>query len=250
MIIRSLIIVPTYNEAPNIIRLIDAIFAEQDDDHRFDVLVVDDSSPDGTSALVSERVARDRSVFLITRPEKDGRGGAVLFGFQFALRRGCYDNVVEMDGDFSHDPMQLRQLINKNCDSDLTIGSRYASGSKIIGWTLGRRIFSRMANFYARSTLSIPLSDYTNGFRCYKLSTLKMLDFSKLRSKGYILLSELAYQLYLKHAKFAEVPIVFVNRKRGSSNFSLKEVKEAFFAIPKIYKNYREERRRYRRGVN
>ena len=240
--INGLIIIPTYNEAFNIVRLIDLILNQQGEEYKFDILVVDDNSPDGTSKLIADHQNFERNVFLIRRKKKEGRGSAVLEGFQFALKKGDYEQVIEMDGDFSHDPTELGKLLKKNQENDVTVGSRYLKNSKIIGWSLKRIIFSRLANFYARRVLRIPLQDYTNGYRCYKIDLLKVLDFSKIRSAGHILLSEIAYRFYLEGAKFCEIPTIFVNRRRGNSNVGFHEIKEAFFAIPRIYRTYAQER--------
>lgn len=243
MPIRTLVIIPTYNEAQNILKLIDAILMKQIQDHKFDVLVVDDSSPDGTAQLVSDHREFNKTLFLIKRDKKDGRGGAIIAGFRYAMDKNSYHHVIEMDGDFSHDPRDLVRLVNENQDFDMTVGSRYISKGMILGWSLRRRIFSRFANAYARFILRIPLFDYTNGYRCYSLNALRMLDFSRIMSKGYIVLSELAYQLHLKGARFSEIPITWVNRQHGGTNLSLKEIMESFLAVPALYRNYAVERR-------
>ncbi len=242
--IRTLVIVPTYNEALNIVRLIDAILAQDDAAHSFHIVVVDDNSPDGTAALVEGHSALRQRVFLCKRRQKDGRGGAVLHGFQFALERSAsYDVVVEMDGDFSHDPASLKPLIAQSAGKRVVIGSRYLAHSKILGWGIGRRVFSAMANHYARWVLRIPIHDYTNGYRCYPLHIIRQLNLSRIRSRGYIVLSEIAYQLFLQGVTFDEVAIIFQNRRRGNSNFSFAEVKEALFAVLALYRDYRVERR-------
>ncbi|MBI2082678.1 MAG: polyprenol monophosphomannose synthase [Deltaproteobacteria bacterium] len=240
---KTLVIIPTYNESLNITRLIDSILAEETGDFKFDVLVVDDSSPDGTADLVTKHPQLGQKVWLAVRKVKDGRGGAVLEGFRYALNKEGYDFVIEMDSDFSHDPKELISLVKAGSSNDLTVASRYQPGSKILGWGIKRKLFSAMANFYARSVLRIPLSDYTNGYRCYKLGLLRKLDFSKVHAKGYIVMSELAYQFYLRGAKIGTIPSIFVNRTRGGSNLDLAEISEAFFAVPKIYCKYRNERR-------
>lgn len=246
MSFRILIVIPTYNEAANILELVNQILEQRNHNYCLEVVIVDDSSPDGTAEIVARHPALNDKVFLIRRKEKNGRGGAVLAGFQFALERGYYDYVVEMDSDFSHDPQELLNLIGAGRDRDLTVGSRYLPKSRIVGWSFKRRIFSRLANCYARAILKIPLSDYTNGYRCYRVGALQKMDFTKIRSKGYIVLSELAYQLYLQGARLGEIPIVFVNRQRGGSNFSLKEVKEAFLTVPRLYRRYTQERKLFK----
>lgn len=247
MSLKTLVIIPTYNEVQNIVILIDSILSKQTPEIRFDVLVVDDASPDGTADLVRNHKNFNQNVCLIKRGKKDGRGGAVLSGFRYAMEKGGYDYVVEMDGDFSHDPRDLVRLVDETRDFDMTVGSRYIRGGSIVGWSLRRRIFSGLANAYARFILRIPLFDYTNGYRCYSLKTLHRIDFSRIMSKGYIVLSELAYQLYLKGARFSEIPITWVNRRAGGSNLTLHEIRESLFAVPTLYWHYAEERRMFRR---
>jgi len=164
MPIQTLVIIPTYNEAHNILGLLDAILSKPTQDLRFDVLVVDDASPDGTANLVVNHKKFNQGVFLINREKKNGRGGAVIAGFRYALEKGNYTFVIEMDGDFSHNPRDLERLVNETKDFDMTVGSRYIMGGEILGWSLRRRIFSGLANAYARFILRIPLFDYTNGY--------------------------------------------------------------------------------------
>ena len=225
---KKIIIIPTYNEADNIARLINSLLDLKID---IDILVVDDNSPDGTSDVVSNTSGNHPNVFLITRTKKDGRGGAVFEGIRFALNKGIYDKIIEMDADFSHDPEELPVLIEKSKEADVVVGSRYLPKSKIVNWPLARRIFSRLANLYAKLMLGIPIYDYTNGYRCYSLEAAKSIDPGSIKSKGYIVLSEIAYQLFKKGFTFAEIPTVFVNRQRGASNFSISEVFNSFRSV-------------------
>ncbi len=227
--LKTLVIIPTYNESENLIRLIDALFSEN---LNLDIMVVDDSS-DNTADLVRERQKGEPRLFLTKRVGKGGRGTAVLDGFKFALARD-YQRIVEMDADFSHDPRELRSLLAVSGDNTLVIGSRYLKQSKILNWPITRTIFSKFANFYANMILRIGIYDYTNGYRVYGREALKKLDFSKIKNVGYIVLSEISYQLFKKGVKFVEVPTVFVNRRRGASNFSLKEIREAFTSVVRI----------------
>ncbi len=230
---KSLIIIPSYNESENVIRLIDVLLSENAD---VEILVVDDSS-DNTADLVKTRQINEPRLNLIKRASKGGRGTAVLEGFKFALERG-YELIAEMDADFSHDPHEFKSLIAVSEDNVLVIGSRYLNQSKIVGWPIQRRIFSKLANFYANLILGIGIRDYTNGYRIYGREALKKLDMSKIKGVGYIVLSEISYQLFKKGVRFVEVPTLFVNRRRGVSNFSLKEIKEAFLSILKIKLNF------------
>jgi dolichol-phosphate mannosyltransferase len=226
---KTLVIIPCYNEAENIVNLINALLALP---LGVDVLVVDDSK-DNTAELVRERQLGEPRLSLIKREEKGGRGTAVLAGFKFALARD-YDRIVEMDADFSHNPTELASLLAVSGDNTLVIGSRYLPTSKILNWPLTRRIFSKFANFYANLILRIGIHDYTNGYRVYGREALKKLDMAQIKNQGYIVLSEISYQLFKKGVKFAEVPTRFVNRRRGASNFSLKEIREAFTSVIRI----------------
>lgn len=226
---KILIIIPSYNESQNIIQLIDILLLENTNT---DILVIDDSS-DNTAELVKNKQIAESRLFLIKRPFKSGRGSAILEGFKFALAKD-YQLIAEMDADFSHDPHEFKSLVAVAGNNTLVIGSRYLKDSKIVGWSLSRRIFSKLANCYARIILQIPIHDYTNGYRIYGREALEKLNISKIKSGGYIALSEISYALFKKMVKFIEVPTLFINRKRGISNFSFKEVKEAFISILKI----------------
>ncbi|MSU73671.1 polyprenol monophosphomannose synthase [Candidatus Kaiserbacteria bacterium] len=226
---KTLIIIPSYNEKENIASLIDALLKLP---IGADVLIVDDSS-DGTAAMLKEKQATEPRLFLIAREKKSGRGTAVLEGFRFALSRD-YQRIVEMDADFSHDPKELPSLLAVSDTNKLVIGSRYLKTSRIVNWPLSRRIFSRCANFYANLVLGIGIHDYTNGYRVYGREALEKLDIPSIKSRGYIVLSEIAYQLYRKGVRFAEIPTIFVNRARGVSSFSLKEAREAFLSVLRI----------------
>lgn len=227
---KTLIIIPSYNESENIINLIDVLLKENSN---IDVLVVDDSSDDTANLIKNMQSKGESRLFLIKRQTKSGRGSAVLEGFKFALTRD-YKLIAEMDADFSHDPHEFKSLIAVAGDNTVIIGSRYLKESRIIGWPLSRRIFSKLANFYAKAILQIPIHDYTNGYRVYGRKALEKLDLLKIKNSGYVVLSEISYQLFKKMVKFIEVPTLFINRKKGISNFSSKEVMEAFVSILKI----------------
>jgi dolichol-phosphate mannosyltransferase len=236
---RTLVIIPTFNEKENIAQLVTKILALYP---AIDVLVVDDSSPDGTSAAVEEvQPEFGGHVRLLTREGKGGRGSAVLEGFKIALAEG-YDYAFEMDADFSHKPEEIARFLEAAKNADMVVGSRYLPGSEIHHWSWKRRFFSRWANRYARLVLGIPLSDYTNGFRCYNRRALEALDLSRIHARGYVVLSEVAYQLHLKGLTIAQVPTVFVNRRRGISNLSFHEIKEAFLSVLRIRTSYADMR--------
>ena len=226
---KTLVIIPCYNESENIVRLIDALLSQ---DRNIEVLVVDDSA-DNTAELVRGRQQGEPRLHLIKRQGKGGRGTAVLDGIKFGLTRD-YKLIAEMDADFSHDPSDFHKLVSVAGDNVMVIGSRDIKGSKIVGWPLGRTLFHYFANIYARAILWIPIRDYTNGYRIYGRRALEKLDISKIKGIGYIVLSEISYQLFKKGVQFKEVPITFVNRRRGASNFSLKEITEAFTSVLNI----------------
>lgn len=226
------IVIPTYNEADNIERLVRDLL----DLHAApDVLVVDDSSPDGTGEIADALAAEfPGRVSVVHRKAKDGRGGAVLAGLTRGLAGG-YDLLFEMDADFSHDPAEIPSFLDAIKRYYFVIGSRYLPGSRIVDWPAVRTFFSRWANRYARFFLQIPITDYTNGYRCYRADALKKLDFDAIDGKGYIVLSEIAWQLYRAGLTVGEVPTVFVNRRRGESNLSLGEVFKAFTGVLRLW---------------
>ena len=231
-----LIIIPSYNERENIARLVEMIFGLHPE---AEVLVVDDSSPDGTAAVVEEVKKKfGNKLHLLVRRGKGGRGSAVLAGFEQALGRGD-DLIMEMDADFSHDPHEISRFLEKIKHCDMVLGSRYLPGSEILHWGWKRTFFSKWANRYARLILGIPISDYTNGYRCYTRRAIEALDLKRIEAKGYIVLSEVAYQLYRKGMKIGAVPTKFVNRRRGISNLSFREIKEAFLSVIRIRLRYR-----------
>jgi dolichol-phosphate mannosyltransferase len=226
-----LIVIPTYNERENIVGLIDRIRELQP---QADILVVDDSSPDGTADAVEEASARHGAyVRVLRRNGKGGRGSAVLEGFRMALEEG-YPLVMEMDADFSHRPEEIGHFLEKIKEADMVSGSRYLPGSEIHHWGWKRTFFSKWANRYAKLILGIPMSDYTNGFRLYTAGAVQSLNRHHIDTKGYVVLSEVAYQLHRLGKKIAEVPTIFVNRRRGISNLGFHEIHEAFFSVLRI----------------
>lgn len=228
---KTLIIIPTFNERENIVQLIDRLLELYP---QVDVFVVDDSSKDGTADAVREAQQRHgERLQLLVRSGKGGRGSAVLEGMLRALA-GPYEYAMEMDADFSHRPEEVASLLEKIRDCDCVIGSRYLPGSEIRDWGWKRTIFSHLANFFAKSVLRIPISDYTNGFRCYTRPALEAIELRNIDAKGYVVLSEVAYQLHEKGFRFGEIPTLFVNRRRGVSNLGFHEINEALFSVLRI----------------
>ena len=237
----ALIVLPSYNESQNIVNLIDDLLT-LDADHR--VCVVDDSSPDGTSELLTEKIAETPEwtgrVHLITRSKKDGRGGAVRDGLVWGMdQEPSIDSFVEMDCDFSHEPSAVPQgLAMLDDGNDVVIGARYPDGT-IIGWPRRRRTFSAMANWLARHLIEPSVGDYTNGFRFYTRPAATVLVDQPQRHKGYIYLSESLSHLLRAGMHVGSFPIVFRNRERGESNTGLREVWAALTGIVEIAWAYR-----------
>lgn len=228
---KTLIIIPTFNEEENIARLLQRILELHPEIH---LLVVDDSpGMDTANAVTAVQNAHPQNVFLNHREHGKGRGSAVLDGFRFALERD-YERIFEMDADFSHRPEEIAEFLATSAHCDCVIGSRYLPNSEIRDWGWKRTLFSHWANKYARLILKIPISDYTNGYRCYTREAVTSLDLENIDAKGYVVLSEVAYQLFKKGRTFGEVTTLFVNRKRGASNLSIHEIKEAFLSVIRI----------------
>jgi dolichol-phosphate mannosyltransferase len=241
--VRTLVVLPSYNERLNIIELVQAL---TDADRNNDVCVVDDSSPDGTAAAVEDGLRtradwKDR-VHLIVRGKKDGRGGAVREGLAWGVARGGYGAFVEMDCDFSHDPGAVRQgLALLAQGNDVVIGARYPDGS-VIGVPLGRRVLSRLANGLARLLIDRSIPDYTGGFRFYRPEVVAELLSHPQQHTGYIYLSEVLSLLLRSGRRVAAFPICFRNRERGVSNASLAEIRASLTAIFRIALDHRRHR--------
>lgn len=225
------IVIPTFNEKNNISRLIENITNNYEE---IVIIIVDDNSPDGTSKIVKSLMHSNDKLYLITRFDERGRGSAVIEGFNKALDLDC-DLITEMDADFSHHPREIKDMLEKIQICDMVIGSRYLPSSKIIGWPWHRKLFSKIANIFARALLGIIITDYTNGFRMYRRNTIKSLNFNKINLSGYIVLSEIALQVFNNGFEIQEIPTIFVNRQRGESNLSIKEIWSAFSGIIKLW---------------
>jgi len=226
----TLIIIPTYNEAGNIGRIIDVLMGLAPTLH---VLVVDDNSPDGTASVVRESMGvwLDR-VHILERPGKQGLGTAYAVGFAWALERP-YQMVVEMDADFSHDPYDVPHLVNmvRNDEADLVIGSRYSKGISIINWPLSRLILSYSANVYARFVTGLPVYDTTAGFKCIHRRVLEAVDLTKLRSNGYSFQIEIHFRAWKAGFRLKEHSIIFRERQEGVSKMSRKIMWEAMWRV-------------------
>ena len=225
---RALVIVPTFNERENIERLIERVLEQ---DERLEMLIVDDGSPDGTGALVDDIVAANPRVHVLHRPKKMGLGTAYLAGFKWALERE-YAYVLEMDADFSHDPIHLPQFLAAVENADLVVGSRYLQGRvTVVNWPIARLILSYGANIYARRVTGLKLWDATGGFKCFRREVLKAIDLDHVRSNGYAFQIEMSFRAWRKGFRIVEVPIVFVDRSEGTSKMSFNIQREAFWMV-------------------
>lgn len=225
-----LVIIPTYNEIENIGNIIDAVMALPDG---FDILVIDDASPDGTQDAVQKKMTEypDR-VHMETRSGKLGLGTAYIHGFRWAIDKG-YDFVIEMDADFSHNPNDLPRLYKecKEKGADVAIGSRYISGVNVVNWPMGRVLMSYFASVYVRIITGMNLHDSTAGFVCYNTRVLRELNLDKIQFKGYAFQIEMKFKSHFKKFKIVEVPIVFVNRQLGTSKMNSSIFGEAIFGV-------------------
>ena len=225
---RALVIVPTYNERENIIKLIEAVQAQSP---ILDVLVVDDGSPDGTGALVDARAATDSRVHVIHRERKLGLGTAYVAGFRWALQRE-YEYIFEMDADFSHDPQHLPEFLEIVMNADLVIGSRYRVGRvTVVNWPIGRLLLSYFANVYARFVTGLHIFDSTAGYKVFRRKVLEAIDLDDVRSNGYAFQIEMHFRTWKKGFRMIEIPIVFVDRTEGTSKMSKKIVREAVWMV-------------------
>jgi len=228
---RPLICIPTYNEAANILPLIERVHEAAPDS---DVLVIDDASPDGTGDLVRDRMLKDARLELMARPAKLGLGTAYMAGFAYGLQHG-YASVLTMDSDFSHPPERIPALIEAvQGGAHLCVGSRYITGGDVRGWALSRRVLSASANFVARQLLRLRTHDCTGGFRCYSLRALQFLVTRPLRSSGYSALIELLARCERAGLTIVEIPITFTDRTHGHSKISRQEILRAMLTVLRL----------------
>lgn len=226
---KGLVIIPTYNEIENIEAIITAVFALNTP---FDVLIVDDNSPDGTAnhVLAMQKQFENR-LFLEVRMKKSGLGTAYVHGFNWALSR-AYEYIFEMDADFSHNPNDLEKLLVA-CENgaDLAIGSRYSSGVNVVNWPLSRVLLSYFASVYVRMITGMKIADATAGFKCYKRGVLEKINLEKIAFVGYAFQIEMKYRTYVNDFKIVEVPIIFTDRTKGQSKMSGGIIREAVVGV-------------------
>ncbi len=216
---RLLVTIATFNEADNILRLIEAIHAVID---HADILVIDDNSPDGTGKLVDELSAKDQRVHALHRSGKLGLGTATLAAMRYAMDND-YDFMLNMDADFSHPPRYIPAILAGMADHDVMIGSRYIPGGGTLDWPASRKLISRTVNTFVRTILHMPVRDASGAFRCYRVSLLRNAQLEKVRSRGYSFQQEVLFRCHRAGARMGETPIVFENRRAGTSKVNMRE---------------------------
>lgn len=227
---KTLIVVPTYNEKDNLSSLLEALTAFPEEIH---VLVVDDGSPDGTGDIAAEWCERTPRVHLIRRAGKMGLGSAYITGFRWALERD-YERIFEMDADFSHDPKYVPDMLAAAENADLVIGSRYLTGVNVVNWPMSRLLLSWFANKYAKFVSGLPIHDCTAGFKCFRREVLEKIDLDRIAASGYGFQIELHYKAWKKGFRLTEVPIVFVDRRAGTSKMSGQIIREALLLVVRL----------------
>ena len=225
---KAVVVVPTYNEADNIGRLVPLILER---DERLSVLVVDDNSPDGTADIVKGLPGFGGRILILERPKKDGLGAAYIAAFKWILANTDFEAVFEMDADFSHDPVALDEFLREIEDHDLVLGSRYLHGITVVNWPLRRLILSVGANRFAGFVTGLPLKDSTGGFKCFRRSTLEQLPLDRIKSDGYSFQIEMNYHCWKRELKIKEIPIMFVDRQVGTSKMSKRIILEAMWMV-------------------
>ncbi len=224
------VVIPTYNERENIIRLIPEVLSQ---DGRIHVLIVDDNSPDGTGATVAEMAAANERVHLLRRDAKKGLGSAYREGFSAALAMGA-QKILEMDADFSHDPASIPFLVAALEKYDLVVGSRYLNGVSVVNWPIRRLVLSYCATLYTRLITGLRLSDCTSGFKGFRREVLESFDLNTIKSDGYSFQIEMNFRCMEKGYRLGEVPIIFIDRHAGTSKMSKKIVREAVVMVWKL----------------
>lgn len=225
---RALVIIPTYNEAENVPRLIPSVLAQ---DPRLEVLIVDDASPDGTGRIAEELARTDERIHVLHREGKLGLGTAYIAGFRWGLAQG-YDVLFEMDADFSHDPSHLPQFLKAIEEYDVVLGSRYLEGRvTVANWPMGRLLLSYFANVYARQVTGLPVADATGGFKCFRREVLEAIDLDRVESNGYAFQIEMSFRAWRQGFRLGEIPIMFVDRNVGESKMSKRIVREAVWRV-------------------
>ncbi|MFH0818720.1 MAG: polyprenol monophosphomannose synthase [Patescibacteria group bacterium] len=225
---KNIIIIPTYNEKANILTIFQKIMALED---KFDILFIDDNSPDGTGDILDELATENANINVIHRAGKQGLGTAYIAGFKYAIKNQ-YDLIFEMDADLSHDPKYLPEFLKRIENADILIGSRYTDGRiSVINWPLWRLVLSRLATVYVKLITGMPVSDSTSGYKCFKRQVLEAINLDKVKSNGYSFQIEMNYRAFKKGFTISDVPIVFTERLIGSSKMSKRIIIEALLVV-------------------
>ena len=227
---KTLVVTPTYNEAENIEKIINAVLSQ---DASIEILIVDDNSPDGTAQIVENIQANNNRVHLLKRAGKMGLGTAYVDGFKYAINNN-YDFVMEIDADFSHDPNEIPNFLKKIQEFDVVLGSRYINGVRILNWPIRRLILSYGASMYTRIITGMPIKDATGGYKCFRIAVLKSINLDNIHSNGYAFQIEMNFKAWKKGFKIFELPITFVDRTHGTSKMSKKIVYEAVRLVWKL----------------
>ncbi len=228
---KSLVIIPTYNEAENILRVTEQTLVQEPSLH---ILVVDDRSTDGTASLVKSHPLFGQRIFMVERPGKLGLGTAYIAGFKWALERN-YETIFEMDADLSHDPNEIPRFLDQIANGyDLVIGSRYIKGVRVLNWPIDRLLLSLGAAQYVKLITGLPISDPTGGFKCFRRKLLETIDLDDIQSNGYSFQIELSFKAWIAGFKITEIPITFEDRHNGTSKMSPQIAREAFWMVWKL----------------
>lgn len=227
---KGLIIIPTYNEKDNIEGITRTVLELPYD---FNILIVDDSSPDGTGEIADRLASEDGRINVLHNSEKMGIGPAYIAGFRWGLERE-YDLLFEMDADFSHRPHYLHDFMKAIEDADLVLGSRYISGVNVVNWPLGRLLLSYFANVYSKIVTGIPVNDATGGFKCFRREVLQAIDLTRIKSSGYTFQIEMTMRVHAMGFRIREIPIIFYDRTKGTSKMSFRIAREAVYMVWKL----------------
>ena len=225
---KILVIIPTYNESKTIEKIVHRIFSIN---KNYNILIVDDASPDGTRLIVEQMQKENPGLFLLNREKKEGIGTAYCAGFKWAIDKK-YEKVVQIDADLSHNPDDIPVLIEHSEKYDLVIGSRYKKGINVVNWPLRRLFLSYFANVYSRIITGLPIKDSTGGFKCFNIDVLKSIDLDNIKSSGYSFQIEMNFISWVKGYSIEEIPIIFCDRTVGESKMSKKIIIEAVYMVP------------------
>lgn len=228
---KVLVIIPTYNEKNNILKVLESVLGLNIS--QLDILVIDDNSPDGTAELVEKAMTQHPNIHLIKRVGKLGLGTAYVTGFRYALNKS-YDYIIEMDADLSHDPKEIPNFLKAMDEADLVIGSRYLTGVNVINWPLMRLFISVMASKYTRMITGMPFRDCTSGFKCFRRRVLEKIPMDKISSSGYSFQIEMNFKAWKRGFRIKEIPIIFYDRTHGSSKMSKRIILEAMVVVWKL----------------